>query len=543
MIRLDLHQSYFKKYISGHVNPFWSIDQYTSESLGDFVVKFPEYFVNIENITYTVYKSKAIDIVQHHTEQPNLVIILVMLEDWKPGHYLEIDGEGIVNWNAGDYFAFNSYVPYATSNIGRVEDIKYILKMTATLKPLTSHYHQNNKLYEYNIHDRPWIIDNHLIQRLKDSINNNNGYPYMIYLGNETIHQLENLKYDYSTVRDINEKGLDIYLYEPLCIYHKNQTVYQEGGTKHTEWFYSEFKHDINYKDLRADELDSIIKFAENNDIKDIRVHTNEYNVEKYLPYYKNKVKLLTDDICLKAGWFKKILDPDFLEHKLTKKFFSLNYRYTFHRNLIAAFLTNFDTKLSWNFKCDYENMSHGPWFKLTNPVWNKHRDYIKKGVDYINEKSPFVLDFNFTESSNIDHNYFKNPFPQHRVISKIDLYAIEEHYKDIFCEVICETRYAQPAATYSEKIHQSISYFKPFILVGAPHTLEYLRKNGFKTFNEFWDESYDSIEDHEKRMVKIFDLIQEIDKMNMHDCNELYKRMLPILKHNQKLLKLKLRP
>jgi len=538
MIRIDLNQGYLN-YVLGHIPTFWK-DKHLLDDNIDFVEKFKEIFINIDTFEYDFVKSQPFDIAKSRIENKGEVIILIMLQDWRPGHYLEIAGEGIINWKAGDYYFFASSIPYAESNVG--DDIKYTLKLYATLQPLTSHYHQNNKLYEYNIHERPWIIDNHLIKRLKESIHHNFDNPCMIYLGNENIKQLETLKYSEQTVKHINEKGLDIYLYEPMCAYQKNQKVYYEGGTKHTEWFYSEFNR-VSYDDLRADELDSIVAFAENNNANDIRVHVNEFNVEKYFPYYKDKFKLITDDICLRGGWFKKILDPNFLNNKLTTKFLSLNYRYTFHRNLIAAFLVNLDSKISWNFKCDYEHMSHGAFFNLEKPIWNIYRDHIKNGVETLNEKSPFLLDFNFRESSVIDHNYFKNPFPQHRVINKIDLFAIEEHYKHIFCDVICETRFAQPMATYSEKIHQAISYFKPFIVVGPPHSLSYLKSNGFKTFNEFWDESYDTVENHEKRLIKIFDLITEINKLSIEQCNELYQRMMPVLRFNQKLLKTKLRP
>jgi hypothetical protein len=540
MIRIDLNQGYLN-YVFGHLTPFWTIEQLQKNDI-EFVEKFKEIFINIEHYDFKIEKLSAVEIVPAKSENIHDVTILVMLQDWKPGHYIEIDKEGIINWNAGDYYIFRSDLPYAESNIGDSLDIKYTLKMHVKLKPLNSLYHQNNKLYEYNIHDRPWIIDNHLIKRLKESIHHNYGNPCMIYLGNENIHQLESLIYSQASLNDINEKGLDIYLYEPMCAYQVNQEIYQEGGTKHTEWFYSEFNK-VNYDNLRSDELDSILKFVANNKAIDVRVHVNEYDVEKYFPYYKDKLKLITDDICLKGGWFKKIIDPNYLDYKHTIKFLSLNYRYTFHRNLVVSFLCNLDSKISWNFKCEYEHMSYGPYFNLNKPIWDRYRDSIKKGVDTINEKSPFLLDFTFTESSQIEHNYFKNPFPQHRVIHKIDLFAIEEHYKNIFCEIICETRFAQPMATYSEKIHQAISYYKPFIVVGPPHTLKYLKSQGFQTFNEFWDESYDNIENHEKRLVKIFDLITEIDSMTITQCNELYERMMPILSYNQKLLKTKIRP
>ena len=55
---------------------------------------------------------------------------LVMLEDWKPGHYLEMLGHGIVNWQRGDYYVWTADTPHAAANIG-IDD-RYTLQITGT---------------------------------------------------------------------------------------------------------------------------------------------------------------------------------------------------------------------------------------------------------------------------------------------------------------------------------------------------------------------------------------------------------------------------
>jgi hypothetical protein len=386
------------------------------------------------------------------------------------------------------------------------------------------------------------VIDSHLIKRITDVINNNNGMPYIVYTGNENIKELEKIIYPEATIRQINKTGLDIYLYEPLCSYIEGQGLFHEKGTKHTEWFYSEFTSDIDYQNLRADELDSIVKFQENNKINAIRVHTCDYDVEKYYPYYSKYFKLLTDDICLKTRWYKNIVDENFFDEKLKTKFLSLNYRYTFHRQLVASYLAPMDSKLSWFFECDIHHFNKTVWYDLNNEIWKDHRTNIILGTQVLNDKSPWNLDLVFEKSTLLEHHYLKARFPEHKNISKLDWYAIEKYYKDIFVEVVNETRYAQPTANFSEKVHQPMFYLKPFILVAPPHTLKYLKEFGFKTFDKYWDESYDNIEDHEKRLVKIFDVIKSIDKMDMDMCNDMYQDMMPILQHNQRLLRMLLR-
>lgn len=56
---------------------------------------------------------------------------LVMLEDWKSGHYLEMANRAYVNWRAGDYFVWSSDVVHAASNIG--PEPRWTLQITGTL--------------------------------------------------------------------------------------------------------------------------------------------------------------------------------------------------------------------------------------------------------------------------------------------------------------------------------------------------------------------------------------------------------------------------
>jgi hypothetical protein len=53
---------------------------------------------------------------------------IVFLEDWKPGHYSEIDGKAFVDWKAGDVLEWNYDLPHAAANIG-LED-RYTLQIT-----------------------------------------------------------------------------------------------------------------------------------------------------------------------------------------------------------------------------------------------------------------------------------------------------------------------------------------------------------------------------------------------------------------------------
>jgi len=54
--------------------------------------------------------------------------IIVFLEDWKPGHYFEIEGKPIVNWKRGDYIWWRGDVEHMAANIGL--EPRYTLQVT-----------------------------------------------------------------------------------------------------------------------------------------------------------------------------------------------------------------------------------------------------------------------------------------------------------------------------------------------------------------------------------------------------------------------------
>ena len=83
------------------------------------------------------------------------------------------------------------------------------------------------------------------------------------------------------------------------------------------------------------------------------------------------------------------------------------------------------------------------------------------------------------------------------------------------------------------EKIFRNIHYSKPFILVGQFDTLAEFKRLGYQTYNELFDESYDTEKDSDTRLQKVFTQIQQlIDKPN--DFWQKHKNKLDdIHKHN----------
>lgn len=589
------------KWKRGHIGRFWDKESfkqlnYTRQSITqeevdvwvskgyDYVKSFtgsmydsrnpmPEWINNFPNVfghefinyTYTFYKMSTLEIMPEHTdhyttyiklfqsEYKNVCRILVMLEDWKPGHYLEIGGTGIVNWIAGDYFIWDTDCPHAASNIG-VDD-RYTLQITCERADWTAQWDTEKiwkNIHWYNIPDLRTIKESTspFMQRVVDSVNNMDGKPWMVYMYNENISKLENISHTDESIEYLNKQGLDIFLYEPLCSYKRGAPqLFPPDGTKHTMWFYSEFKGDEDPKLMRADELDSIAKYINNNKLTNVTVRTCDYKVRTKYPYYTN-MKLVTDDLFLRT-FIPLNVESAELQSNFTKKFICLNWRYTPHRHIVAAYVATTDSYVSWYYRSDLFTMSRRNWFNIYD--WNEtnNKAFITTvtGIDILNKKAPMNVDLNVSEAIAITDSYFINAWPTNNAdtsspsISNPKTNTLEKFYKDVFCDVVTESRFAQPTGNYSEKTYQPIFYKKPFILAAPPHTLKFLKEEGFKTFGEFWDESYDECENHEERLFKIFKVIDFINDKSMDELREMYHKMSDILEHNRILLDKKVKP
>lgn len=88
----------------------------------------------------------------------------------------------------------------------------------------------------------------------------------------------------------------------------------------------------------------------------------------------------------------------------------------------------------------------------------------------------------------------------------------------------------------FTEKIYKPVWNLQPFLLVSAPHSLQRFRELGFKTFGQWWDESYDEIEDNQLRLEAICRVVDDLDKKSLEELHKMYLDMEDILEHNFRL-------
>jgi len=133
------------------------------------------------------------------------------------------------------------------------------------------------------------------------------------------------------------------------------------------------------------------------------------------------------------------------------------------------------------------------------------------------------------------------------------------QHFKKInlglyltsYFSILTETIYSGddiPTIKLTNKVFMTMKAFHPFFLLGQVKTLSYLRSVGFKTFEDFWDESYDDEFDNEIRFKKFCKAIEDLLTISNEDIhrklfgkkyedegvdNPEWMKMYKILKHN----------
>jgi hypothetical protein len=79
------------------------------------------------------------------------------------------------------------------------------------------------------------------------------------------------------------------------------------------------------------------------------------------------------------------------------------------------------------------------------------------------------------------------------------------------------------------EKTYKPLACKHPLLMVSTQGNLSYLRNQGFETFPELWDESYDSIVDFDQRLNVIIQQVQQFDPAQLNQLVVQQK-----LQHNQ---------
>ena len=117
--------------------------------------------------------------------------------------------------------------------------------------------------------------------------------------------------------------------------------------------------------------------------------------------------------------------------------------------------------------------------------------------------------------------------------------YAAQSHRIDLWeqannslIHVVTETVYKGRKNHLTEKSFKPIVMQQPFIIQSCKGSLEYLRRYGFRTFGDFWDESYDEADDS-TRTYEIGKLLEDINTMTQKEKTQLQTAVNSTVEHN----------
>lgn len=362
--------------------------------------------------------------------------------------------------------------------------------------------------------------------------------PYLIYHNGFECPQMSIIQFNDKEIKLLNQEGLHIFLTENLVKYTGDRKFVSKQNLKDK---IHEFKFGVNtgvYENLRCAQFDSIQDLVRNNNLKNVHVYTIELDVDIVFSKKYPELMFHWKDTYI----FKSIADFTVIA-PVTKlpprfKFINFNWRYDFYRDLVVSYLATTNSKFSWYYKSDIEKIKSNLWFDINK--WKDSYVYsrITAGMKFLNENVPINLDkaiSNSIELSGTMSDMLKLPD------TEVPPFINSKVFEDVFCAVVTESVFLEPTSSASEKTLFAIYNKTPFISVGPPGTLKYLRKLGFKTFDDFWNEDYDNELDHESRLLKIFQVIDFIDNKSLSELNQIYDKMQSILNFNyHRLLELK---
>lgn len=204
-----------------------------------------------------------------------------------------------------------------------------------------------------------------------------------------------------------------------------------------------------------------------------------------------------------------------------------------FKKNLIQKlFLTYNKRERAHRFYLMYK-------LNKTNLIQSGLYSYIKHEYDNLNTDRLIESFSQYFDSTDIDD--FKNMKPVQLTDfgNSGELYGkniIFGHYEKTFLSLVTETEFGNDVVYLSEKTFKPIFCKHPFLMVASKYTLREIKKLGYKTFDKWWDESYDECDN-------VFDRINEIlkilDSLKLKTPDELFQirlEMQDVLNYNYEL-------
>jgi hypothetical protein len=259
-----------------------------------------------------------------------------------------------------------------------------------------------------------------------------------------------------------------------------------------------------------------------------------DYNAEVHINKYLSSLGIPKNFKVIGCSHFEWMgntypnYDKEYQTGAKLKKFLCFNKVHRQHRiDLLEYVINNIPLEETYySFDCYEEDLE----------VIVTHEDY--PGITSIKDRIPLVLNKTEERSNPVDiieddYQYFENSY--FSVVTETLFYC---YPTDPDAGLRLHIASTLPGQFVSEKTFKCIAMKHPFILLGPHNILTFLQSRGYKTFAPYIDESYDSIEDDDERLLAVCNEIKRLSELPEEQLIQFTEFAKPIVEHNEKVMR-----
>lgn len=263
--------------------------------------------------------------------------------------------------------------------------------------------------------------------------------------------------------------------------------------------------------DLNAEQTHK--EFGSNERIKVISYMWNVYDIKRLTTQkYLRKINV-NDELDYKKTNINKV-----------KHFLKINRTNRPERDLCMLFIEK--ENLYDKFKISFPQLGEDAF-----PPHNRFKKYTTPElIKSLESKLPFDID-ETDESNHGPAGIGKGKFDADLPLQPI-------HYRDTLISLVLGAfPFVENCCHLHSSTYNPIYQGHPIIQFGPYKSLERMKEQGFKTFDKWWDESYDNIEDGWERFQVVLSLVHKISKLPKHKVLDMLDEMSDTLQHNIDLI------
>lgn len=189
------------------------------------------------------------------------------------------------------------------------------------------------------------------------------------------------------------------------------------------------------------------------------------------------------------------------------------------YRLLLGSYLyTHQQSKTLQSYHCRVQETYHREFLGIEDLLFYQgHSSSVDQAFDFL-KHTPLTLD----------------PIESYPILQPANI-GISSYYKHFFLEIVNLTYFSGNVFYVDEKIWRPMLNLTPFLVQGPSNTVKNIRRLGFQTFDQWWDEGYSEDPD-DCQVAPMIKVIEQLSRMSDTQLETMYNEMLPVLYHNRDL-------